>query len=37
MKNIFYFYNINEIGGIESWFYYLAKKYNAKKPFFVSM
>lgn len=28
MKNIFYFYNINEIGGIESWFYYLAKKYK---------
>lgn len=28
MKNIFYFYNINEIGGIESCFYYLAKKYK---------
>jgi len=28
MKNIFYFYNINAIGGIESWFYYLAKKYK---------
>lgn len=28
MKNIFYFYNINKIGGIESWFYYIAKKYK---------
>lgn len=27
MKNIFYFYNINSIGGVESMFYYLAKKY----------
>lgn len=30
MKNIFYFYNINSIGGVESFFYYLAKKYNDK-------
>ena len=28
MKNVFYFYNINKIGGIESFFYYLAKKYK---------
>lgn len=28
MKNIFYFYKINEIGGIETFFYYLAKKYK---------
>lgn len=28
MKNIFYFYRINAIGGIESFFYYLAKKYQ---------
>ena len=28
MKNIFYFYNINSIGGVESMFYYLAKKYK---------
>lgn len=27
MKNIFYFWHINEIGGIEAFFYYLAKKY----------
>ena len=27
MKNIFYFRHINEIGGIETFFYYLAKKY----------
>lgn len=27
-KNIFYFYNINSIGGVESFFYYLAKKYS---------
>lgn len=28
MKNIFYFSFINEIGGVESMFYYLAKKYQ---------
>ena len=28
MKNIFYFYKINEIGGIETFFFYLAKKYK---------
>ena len=28
MNNVFYFYNINKIGGIESFFYYLAKKYK---------
>lgn len=28
MKNIFYFRYINAIGGIESFFYYLAKKYQ---------
>ena len=28
MKNIFYFYRINKIGGIEAFFYYLAKKYQ---------
>lgn len=28
MKNIFYFYKINKIGGIETFFYYLAKKYK---------
>lgn len=28
MDNVFYFYNINKIGGIESFFYYLAKKYK---------
>ncbi|MBR4757642.1 MAG: glycosyltransferase [Bacteroidaceae bacterium] len=28
MKNIFYFSAINKIGGIESFFYYLAKKYK---------
>lgn len=28
-NNIFYFRYINAIGGIESFFYYLAKKYNA--------
>lgn len=27
-SNIFYFYNINSIGGVESFFYYLAKKYQ---------
>ena len=27
MKNIFYFWHINAIGGIETFFYYLAKKY----------
>jgi len=28
MKNCFYFYHINSIGGIESFFYYLAKRYK---------
>lgn len=28
MKNIFFFRHINEIGGIESYFYYIAKKYK---------
>lgn len=28
MKNMFYFYHINSIGGIESFFYYLSKKYK---------
>lgn len=28
MKNVFYFWHINAIGGIESFFYYLAKKYK---------
>ena len=28
MKNVFYFWHINEIGGIETFFYYLAKKYQ---------
>lgn len=28
MKNIFYFWNINSIGGVETFFYYLAKKYK---------
>lgn len=28
MKNIFYFRKINSIGGIETFFYYLAKKYK---------
>lgn len=28
MKNIFYFYKINKIGGIETFFYYIAKKYK---------
>ena len=28
MKNIFYFRRINSIGGIETFFYYLAKKYE---------
>lgn len=27
-ENIFYFHKLNEIGGVESFFYYLAKKYN---------
>lgn len=27
-KNIFYFSNINKIGGVESFFYYLVKKYQ---------
>lgn len=28
IKNVFYFNNINSIGGVESMFYYLAKKYQ---------
>lgn len=28
MKNIFFFRHINQIGGIETYFYYLAKKYQ---------
>ena len=28
MKNCFYFRYINKIGGIEQFYYYLAKKYN---------
>lgn len=28
MKNIFYFKNINSIGGCESWFYYLSRLYK---------
>ena len=28
MKNIFYFRNISEIGGIETFLYYLSKEYN---------
>ena len=28
IKNMFYFYNINKIGGVENFFYELAKKYN---------
>ena len=27
-SNVFYFKNINSIGGVESYFYYLAKKYQ---------
>ena len=30
MKNIFYFKNINSIGGVEAFFYYLTKKYQKK-------
>lgn len=30
VNNIFYFYYINSIGGVESMFYYLAKKYKEK-------
>ena len=30
MNNVFYFKNINSIGGVESFFYYLAKKYDFK-------
>ena len=29
-NNVFYFKNINSIGGVESFFYYLAKKYDFK-------
>ena len=28
MKNVFYFKNINSIGGVESFFYYLSKLYK---------
>ena len=28
MGNIFYFYSLNDIGGVESFFYYMAKKYS---------
>ena len=28
MKNVFYVYNLNSIGGIESWLYYISKKYG---------
>lgn len=28
MKNVFYFRFLNEIGGVESWLYYIAKKYQ---------
>lgn len=28
MKNVFYFKNINSVGGVESFLYYLAKKYD---------
>lgn len=27
-SNLFFFYHINELGGIESWYYYIAKKYS---------
>lgn len=30
MENIIYFKQINSIGGVESWLYYLAKKYDFK-------
>lgn len=30
LKNIFYFYDINAIGGVETFFYYLARKYSDK-------
>lgn len=30
MKNIFYFNNINVIGGVETFFYYISKKYKDK-------
>lgn len=30
MKNVFYFSHINEIGGVETFFYNLAKKYEGK-------
>ena len=30
MNNVFYFKDINSIGGVESFFYYLAKKYDFK-------
>lgn len=30
MKNVFYFNHINTIGGVESFFYYIAKKYKAR-------
>lgn len=30
IKNLFYFHNINAIGGVETFFYYLGKKYSDK-------
>lgn len=30
MRNVFYFKKINSVGGVESFFYYLAQKYNFK-------
>ena len=29
MKNVFWFYRLNHCGGVESFFYYIAKKYGA--------
>ena len=28
MKNVFYFKDINSVGGVESWFWYLSKLYK---------
>lgn len=28
MRNVFYFKNISSVGGVESWLYYLSKKYD---------
>ena len=30
MRNVFFFYNINSIGGVETFFWELAKKYHKK-------